>query len=159
MATGELYDPDVTIDARGRTCPEPILEAQRRTSALPRGGILKLVSDCPGTRSDLLAWARQTGKELLAVQTLDANARVFYLRNGDPWPASEMLDMRGRPCPAPVIEAGRRLQRMPAGSTLKLISDCSGFVEELTTWSRRTGHRVLGTVPGPSGSEVSYIQG
>jgi len=140
------------------TCPGPVIEAKRRTADLPRGGVLKLISDCPGTRSDLSAWARQTGKELLAVESLDGRHHAFYLRNGDPWEASEVLDMRGRPCPAPVIEAGNRLQRMAAGSTLKLVSDCNGFGDELLTWARQTGHTVLGTVPGPSGSEVSFIQ-
>jgi len=151
--------PDVTIDATGMTCPGPVLEAKRRTDALPAGGVMRLVSDCPGTESDLRSWARQTGKELLEIEALDGHSRAFYVRNGDPWPVTKVLDMRGRPCPAPVVEADRELHALPHGATLKLLSDCSGFADDLASWARTTGHRVLGTLPGPAGSDAAFIQG
>jgi TusA-related sulfurtransferase len=58
-----------------------------------------------------------------------------------------------------VIEADRALSGLADGKVLKLLGDCRGFADEVDTWTRSTGRRLLGIVPGPSGSSVSYIQG
>lgn len=159
MSQPTRIQPDQTLDARGRSCPGPVLEAKRLVSQLARGQVLLLISDCPGTQSDLQSWARQTGRELIEVSDHAEGGKAYYVRNGDPWPATTVLDMRGRPCPAPVVEAEKALHAMAAGEVLKLLSDCSGFADDLGSWARSTHHQVLGTVPGPAGSEVSYIQG
>lgn len=151
--------PDLTLDARGQSCPGPVLEAKRLVQNLERGQVLQLIADCPGARSDLQAWARQTGRELIEVGDHPEGGQAYYLRNGDPWPATAVLDMRGRPCPAPVVEAEKALLAMSAGEVLKLLSDCRGFADDLVSWARNTNRIVLGTVPGPAGSDVSFIQG
>jgi TusA-related sulfurtransferase len=158
MSRSDRIQPDVTIDATGMSCPGPVLEAKRRADELDRGAVLLLISDCPGTQSDLEAWARQSGREVLESESLEGRGRAFYIRNGDPWLAASVLDMRGRPCPAPVIEAEKRLNDLGDGDVLKLLSDCRGFSDDLDTWARNTGHRVLGTLPGPAGSDVAFIQ-
>ena len=158
MSHADLYPPAVTLDTRGRSCPGPVIEAKRRAGELAPGEVLLLLSDCPGTHSDLQAWARLTGRELLAVEARDGGVTAFYVRNGDPWPASAVVDTRGRPCPAPVIEAERHLHAMAAGEVLKLLSDCRGFSDDLLTWARNTGRQVLGTVPGPAGSQAAFIR-
>jgi len=69
-----------------------------------------------------------------------------------------VVDTRGRPCPAPVPEAERHLHAIAAGEVLKLLSDCRGFSDDLLTWARNTGRQVLGTVPGPAGSQAAFIR-
>lgn len=150
--------PELVLDTRGKSCPLPVLEATRGADRLEAGAILQVISDCPGAHADLQAWARQTGRELLEVADHAEGGQVYTLRNGDRWTASAVLDMRGRPCPAPVVEAERTLHGMGAGEVLKLLSDCRGFADDLATWAGSTGHEVLGTVPGPAGCEVSYIR-
>ena len=159
MSRLDRIQPDLTLDTRGQSCPGPVIEARRQAERLDRGAVLLLISDCPGTQSDLQSWARQTGRELIEVSDHDDGSKAYYVRNGDPWAAAAVLDMRGRPCPAPVIEAEKPLLAMPHGDVLKLLSDCRGFADDVVSWARNTGRQVLGTVPGPAGSEISYIQG
>ncbi|HEY5791407.1 MAG TPA: sulfurtransferase TusA family protein [Gammaproteobacteria bacterium] len=151
--------PDLVLDTQGKTCPGPLLEVRRAAAGLAPGAVLLLLADCPGTEPDLRAWAQQTGRELLEVVRHADGGRAFYLRNGDPWPATAVLDMRGRACPAPLVEAERRLHGLAAGSTLKLLSDCTGLPDDLATWARSTGRTLLGLLPGPAGCDVAFIRG
>ncbi len=153
------HQPDLTLDTRGRSCPLPVLEASHAADTLPRGALLRVLSDCPGAHADLRAWARQTGRELLDVTVAEDGGHAYLVRNGESWSADAVLDMRGHACPAPVIEAGRALHVMAQGEVLKLLGDCPGLPNEVDTWTRSTGRRLLGIVPGPGGSTASYIQG
>ena len=159
MSRPDRIQPDLTLDARGRSCPGPVIEAKRLASELDLGQVLLLISDCPGTQSDLQSWARQTGRELIEVSDHEDGGKAYYVRNGDPWRPAAVLDMRGRPCPAPVVEAEKALTAMSAGDVLKLLSDCGGFEDDVASWAGVTGRQLLGTVAGPAGSAVSYIQG
>lgn len=53
------------------------------------------------------------------------------------------LDMRGRRCPAPVIEARRSLSRMVSGERLQMIADCTGATVEVGTWAAHSANVVL----------------
>lgn len=158
MTLSTKMQPDQILDATGATCPGPLLEAKRLVDNLKPGEVLRLISDCPGTEADLRAWTRQTGRTLLDVETLDGRRLAFTILNGDPWPASYVVDVRGSRCPTPVIEAERQLAGMSAGETLKLLSDCTSVDVELETWSRHTGHQILAMLPGPDGCTLAYLQ-
>ncbi len=153
------HQPDLVLDTRGRRCPLPVIEATRAVETLPRGALLCLISDCPGTHADLRAWAGQTGRELLEVAAHAEGGHAYLVRNGERWAPRAVLDMRGRACPTPVVEAERTLQGMTEGEVLKLLGDCRGLADEVDAWTRATGRRLLGIVPGPDGSTASYIQG
>lgn len=159
MPPSQTIEPDLTIDTRGRNCPLPVIEATRHAEGLARGAVLEVLSDCTGAYADLQAWARQTGRELLEVVAHEGGGYAYLLRNGDRWAPDTVLDMRGRTCPVPVVEAERALQGMAAGQVLKLLGDCRGFDDDVRTWTHNTGRELLGTVPGPSGSAASYIRG
>lgn len=58
------------VDARGLNCPLPILRAKKALAELASGQVLKVVATDPGSTRDFQAFARQTGNELLAQQTL-----------------------------------------------------------------------------------------
>ena len=57
------------LDARGLTCPLPILKAKKALSDMHSGDILKVLATDPGSVRDFQAFARQTGNELLAQET------------------------------------------------------------------------------------------
>jgi tRNA 2-thiouridine synthesizing protein A len=62
---------DRELDARGLSCPLPILRAKKALAELTSGQVLKIVCTDPGSIRDFRAFARQTGNELLAQQEAD----------------------------------------------------------------------------------------
>jgi len=67
------------IDARGLTCPLPILRAKKALSDMHSGEVLKVLATDPGSVRDFQAFARQTGNELVE-QSSGANEFTHYLR-------------------------------------------------------------------------------
>ncbi len=57
------------IDARGLTCPLPILRAKKALSDMQSGEVLKVLDTDPGSVRDFQAFARQTGNDLLDQQS------------------------------------------------------------------------------------------
>ena len=62
---------DKEIDTRGLNCPLPILKAKKALAEFQSVQVLKVVSTDAGSIRDFLAFAKQTGNELLDQQTLD----------------------------------------------------------------------------------------
>lgn len=71
------YDGDVnfTIDACGLTCPQPILRSVKALKALEIDQVLEILTTDPGSKSDIPAWARSTGQELLGFE--ERNPKEF----------------------------------------------------------------------------------
>ncbi|MFN4264791.1 MAG: sulfurtransferase TusA family protein [Aquabacterium sp.] len=67
------------LDARGLTCPLPILKAKKALSAMHSGEVLKVLATDPGSLRDFQAFARQTGNELLDQQTLPGDGRQEFV--------------------------------------------------------------------------------
>ena len=67
------------VDARGLSCPLPILRAKKALATLQSGQVLRVEATDPGSKQDFSAFARQTGNALLA-QVDDGDVTVFYLR-------------------------------------------------------------------------------
>ncbi|AGX87631.1 sulfurtransferase TusA family protein [Candidatus Symbiobacter mobilis] len=61
---------DKEIDTSGLSCPIPILRAKKALADLQTGQTLKIISTDIGSIRDFEAFARQTGNELLAQQTV-----------------------------------------------------------------------------------------
>ena len=72
-------DIDVEIDACGLNCPLPILRAKKALSGMASGQILRVVATDPGANRDFIAFARQTGNDLLEVNQLEG-AMSFLIR-------------------------------------------------------------------------------
>ena len=56
---------DPVLDSRGRRCPLPILDLARALPTIPVGVELTVLADDPAAASDIAAWCRMTGQELL----------------------------------------------------------------------------------------------
>jgi tRNA 2-thiouridine synthesizing protein A len=61
---------DRELDTRGLNCPLPILKAKKSLNEMTSGQLLKVVSTDPGSIRDFQAFARQTGNELMAQETV-----------------------------------------------------------------------------------------
>jgi len=70
-----LSDPNLTadkvVDARGTSCPGPLLETKRAITTIPVGAVLATISSDPGTKADIPVWAKKVGHEYLG--TLEEN--------------------------------------------------------------------------------------
>ncbi len=70
---------DVEIDTRGLNCPLPILKAKKALAGMQSGQVLKVVSTDTGSQRDFVAFAKQTGNELLS-QTTEGSEFVHILK-------------------------------------------------------------------------------
>ncbi|HEY5763080.1 MAG TPA: sulfurtransferase TusA family protein [Rhodocyclaceae bacterium] len=72
-------DFDKELDARGLSCPLPIVKTKKSLNDMQSGQVLKVVSTDPGSIKDMQAFANQTGNPLL--ESAEASgAYTFYLR-------------------------------------------------------------------------------
>ena len=59
---------DETLDARGLSCPEPIIRLAAHMKELSCGRTLKLLADDPGAKEDIPAWCRRTQNPLVSIE-------------------------------------------------------------------------------------------
>jgi len=71
-------DIDKDIDARGLSCPLPILRAKKGLAEMQSGQVLRIVTTDPGSVRDFQAFARQTGNELLEQSEKQTDAGKEY---------------------------------------------------------------------------------
>jgi tRNA 2-thiouridine synthesizing protein A len=64
---------DKELDTRGLNCPLPILKAKKALAEMTSGQLLRVVSTDPGSTRDFMAFAKQTGNELVEQQTAGAD--------------------------------------------------------------------------------------
>ena len=68
-----------TVDARGLSCPMPIVKTAQAIKALSTGAILEVLATDPGSVKDFAAWCRSTGNELVD-QSSDSAVYRFVIR-------------------------------------------------------------------------------
>ena len=56
---------DEVVDARGTSCPGPILAAKKAIGKVPADGIMQVLATDSGTLKDLPAWCKKMGHEFL----------------------------------------------------------------------------------------------
>ena len=78
--SGHSREANVSLDMRGAVCPGPILEAKKLINGMKSGEVLRLISNCPGSRDDVEGWARNTGLDLLDVIQVSASELEFFIR-------------------------------------------------------------------------------
>jgi tRNA 2-thiouridine synthesizing protein A len=59
---------DQVLDAKGMSCPLPILKTKKAVEALSKDQVLKVETTDPGSKNDMSAWAKRTGNEILKVE-------------------------------------------------------------------------------------------
>jgi len=68
-----------TLDCRDLLCPLPIIRISKAIRDLEVGQVLEMVATDPGSKSDMLAWEKQTGHEILDIREENGLFR-FYVR-------------------------------------------------------------------------------
>ncbi|HZC52572.1 MAG TPA: sulfurtransferase TusA family protein [Mycobacterium sp.] len=68
---------DSVVDARGTSCPGPILAAKKGIGAVPVGGVMEVQATDSGTLKDLPAWAKKMGHEFLGYFEDGGYLRLF----------------------------------------------------------------------------------
>ena len=68
---------DKKVDARGLSCPLPLLKAKQALNLVDQGAVVEVVSDDPSSERDFNVFSKQSGHELLLVQNLK---NVFTFR-------------------------------------------------------------------------------
>jgi tRNA 2-thiouridine synthesizing protein A len=68
-----------TVDARGLSCPMPIVRTALAVKALAPGALIEVLATDPGSQRDFVAWCRSTGHALVE-QTADGSVFRFLIR-------------------------------------------------------------------------------
>ena len=55
----------ITVDARGQSCPGPLVSLAKALKEAASGDLFELLATDPGSRSDGPSWAESSGNELL----------------------------------------------------------------------------------------------
>jgi tRNA 2-thiouridine synthesizing protein A len=74
-----LLEIDARVDARGLSCPMPIVRTAQAIKTVPSGGLIEILATDPGSQKDFTAWSRSTGNELVE-QDSDGAVYRFVIR-------------------------------------------------------------------------------
>jgi tRNA 2-thiouridine synthesizing protein A len=69
-----------TVDARGQSCPGPLVSLHKALQTAERGELLELLATDPGSRSDVPSWAKLSGNELVEASEDDGVFRYVIRR-------------------------------------------------------------------------------
>jgi len=75
----KAIDSPLVVDARGVSCPGPILAAKKQIGTVGVGNVMKVLSTDTGTLKDLPAWCKKTGHEFLG-SFEDSGALSLFIR-------------------------------------------------------------------------------
>ena len=67
-----------TVDARGQSCPGPLVSLAKALKEAEPGDLLELLATDPGSKSDVPSWATISGNDLIEAEEL-ADASYRYV--------------------------------------------------------------------------------
>lgn len=73
------YQVDKFVDAKGQSCPMPVLMLAKGFRELSSGQVLSISATDPGSKADVAAWADKTGNTLLDMVE-ENGVFTFYLK-------------------------------------------------------------------------------
>lgn len=68
------------------------------------------------------------------------------------------LDCRGRPCPWPVIELGRRIEEVAVGELIAVVSDDVAARTDVPAWCRMRGQEYAGEDSAADGVRRLWVR-
>ena len=71
--------PNATLDTFGTLCPVPIYLTSKKMKELKTGEVLEVLSDDVGILSDMPAWCKTTGNEIVCSHH-EEGQYCFYIR-------------------------------------------------------------------------------
>jgi TusA-related sulfurtransferase len=73
---------NATLDAKGLSCPMPVVKARLEMDKLSSGQVLEVQATDPGSVSDFENWTKLSGHELLSSAERDG-IYVYLIKKGD----------------------------------------------------------------------------
>ncbi len=67
MVAADDRGEEVVVDVQGEFCPVPIIEMAKAMKKISVGGTVLLRCTDPGAESDIPAWCKATGNEILSM--------------------------------------------------------------------------------------------
>ena len=77
----EGVHPTVVLDAKGLSCPMPLLRTKKEIGKLAIGEILQVDGTDPGSRNDIPGWCERAGHEYLGEKERSGYIS-FYIKKG-----------------------------------------------------------------------------
>jgi tRNA 2-thiouridine synthesizing protein A len=69
-----------TVDARGQSCPGPLVSLAKALKDAATGATFELLATDPGSRSDVPSWAELSRNELVSAETLADGSFRYLIR-------------------------------------------------------------------------------
>lgn len=76
-----MTSPKLTLDAKGLSCPLPVVKARLEIDKLAAGEVLEVWATDPGSVADFDNWAKMSGHELLESREADG-VYTYLIRKG-----------------------------------------------------------------------------
>ena len=68
-----------TLDLKGLACPMPVVKVSKGIKEVAVGEMIEAISTDPGSLTDIPAWARTSGNEVVKTEQ-DGNEIRFYIK-------------------------------------------------------------------------------
>ncbi len=72
--------PSKTLDVRGLMCPMPVVKLSKAIKEIEVGEIIEVLATDPGSLTDIPAWARRTGNEVVKVEKGEGVFKFYVKR-------------------------------------------------------------------------------
>jgi tRNA 2-thiouridine synthesizing protein A len=68
---------------------------------------------------------------------------------GDEIKATKTMDLKGLPCPMPVIKVSKGIKEIEVGQILEAVTTDPGALSDFPAWARTSGNEILKTEQEP----------
>jgi tRNA 2-thiouridine synthesizing protein A len=75
-----MSDVHTTVDAKGLSCPMPIVKTAQAVKTVPAGELIEVLATDPGSVKDFAAWTRSTGNTIVEQTESDGVYRFVIKR-------------------------------------------------------------------------------
>jgi len=75
-----MSDVHTTVDAKGLSCPMPIVKTAQAVKTVPAGELVEILATDPGSVKDFAAWTRSTGNVIVEQAETDGVYRFVIKR-------------------------------------------------------------------------------
>ena len=76
-----MSDIHTTVDAKGLSCPMPIVKTAHAVKVVPSGELIEVLATDPGSVKDFAAWTRSTGNAIVEQGEDDGIYRFLIKRS------------------------------------------------------------------------------
>jgi tRNA 2-thiouridine synthesizing protein A len=76
-----MSDVHTTVDAKGLSCPMPIVKTAQAVKSVPAGELIEVLATDPGSVKDFAAWTRSTGNAIVEQSEDDGVYRFLIKRS------------------------------------------------------------------------------